>query len=199
MAVLKCMNNNTQRGGALVPVLIVLVILIGGGIYWVNRGSNAMVAKEKIEQQAMVEQKTVEEKAMMEKKTMEEKNTADSMMKKDEGAMAPKGDVMMKAGTYEVYASEKVALASATHDVVLFFRAGWCPTCRAVDADIKANLAKIPASLAILDVNYDNSTALKQKYGVTYQHTFVQVDKDGTLIKKWSGSPTLAAVVAEVK
>jgi hypothetical protein len=48
-------------------------------------------------------------------------------------------------------------------------------------------------------VNYDNSTALKQKYAVTYQHTFVQVDKDGNLIKKWSGSPTLTALVAEVK
>jgi thiol-disulfide isomerase/thioredoxin len=110
-----------------------------------------------------------------------------------------KADTMMKAGSYEAYAPEKVMLASATHDVVLFFRASWCPTCRALDSDIKANLSKIPGSLAILDVNYDNSTALKQKYGVTYQHTFVQVDKDGNLIKKWSGSPTLSALVAEVK
>ena len=123
----------------------------------------------------------------------------DSMMKKEETSMMDKGDTMMKAGSYEAYAPEKVALASATHDVVLFFRASWCPTCRAVDADIKANLSKIPSSLAILDVNYDNSTALKQKYGVTYQHTFVQVDKDGNLIKKWSGSPTLSALVVEVK
>ena len=75
----------------------------------------------------------------------------------------------------------------------------WCPTCISVDKDIKANLSKIPSGLSILDVNYDNSTALKQKYGVTYQHTFVQVDKDGNLIKKWSGSPTLTALVAEVK
>jgi thiol-disulfide isomerase/thioredoxin len=110
-----------------------------------------------------------------------------------------KGDTMMKAGVYEAYAPEKVMLASATHDVVLFFKASWCPSCRAVDGDIKTNLSKIPGSLAILDVNYDNSTALKQKYGVTYQHTFVQVDKDGNLIKKWSGSGTLSALVAEVK
>ena len=123
----------------------------------------------------------------------------DSMMKKDETSMMDKGDTIMKAGTYEVYSPEKVTLASATHDVVLFFRASWCPTCRAVDADIKANLSKIPSALAILDVNYDNSTTLKQKYGVTYQHTFVQVDKDGNLIKKWSGSPTLSSLVSEVK
>jgi thiol-disulfide isomerase/thioredoxin len=103
------------------------------------------------------------------------------------------------AGSYEAYAPEKVALASDSHHVVLFFRASWCPTCRAVDADIRSHLSQIPANLAILDVNYDNSTALKQKYGVTYQHTFVQVDKDGNLLKKWAGSPTLAALVAEVK
>jgi len=126
------------------------------------------------------------------------KNDA-AMMKKDETSMMDKGDIMTKAGSYESYAPEKVALASATHNVVLFFRASWCPTCRTVDADIKANLSEIPGSLAILDVNYDNSTALKQKYGVTYQHTFVQVDKDGNLIKKWSGSPTLSALVSEVK
>ena len=122
-----------------------------------------------------------------------------AMMQKDAKSNVKEEGGMMKAGSYEAYAPEKVVLASVTHDVVLFFRASWCPTCKAVDADIKANLSKIPSSLAILDVNYDNSTALKQKYGVTYQHTFVQVDKDGNLIKKWSGSGTLSALVAEVK
>ncbi|TSD06319.1 MAG: hypothetical protein Greene07147_178 [Parcubacteria group bacterium Greene0714_7] len=139
--------------------------------------------------------------AMMEKEAMMKTDgaTTDSMMKKDEAGMMDKSETMVKAGSYETYAPEKIALASATHDVVLFFRASWCPTCRAVDTDIKANLNNIPPSLAILDVNYDDSTALKQKYGVTYQHTFVQVDKNGNLIKKWSGSPTLIALVAEVK
>lgn len=126
-------------------------------------------------------------------------NKDDAMMKKDETSMMDNGDTMMNAGSYEVYMAEKVALASATDDTVLFFRASWCPTCRALDIDIKANLSKIPSSLTILDVNYDDSTALKQKYGVTYQHTFVQVDKDGNLIKKWSGSSTLASLIAEVK
>ncbi len=125
--------------------------------------------------------------------------SSDSAIMKQEDTSMMKSDTMMKAGSYEAYAPEKIAMASADHDIVLFFRAGWCPTCRAVDADIKSNPGKIPSSLTILDVNYDDSTALKQKYGVTYQHTFVQVDKDGKLIKKWSGSPTLTALVAEVK
>ena len=197
------MNKNI---GIVIGVVVLAVIV--GGIYVSNNAKDdAMMVKEQMEQKAMEEQKTAEEKAMMEKEAMEEQDAmmkadtmeTDSMMKKDETSMMDKSDTMMKVGSYETYAPEKVALASATHDVVLFFRASWCPTCRALDADIKANLSKIPESLAILDVNYNNSTALKQKYGVTYQHTFVQVDKDGNLIKKWSGSPTLSALVSEVK
>lgn len=102
------------------------------------------------------------------------------------------------AGSYEPYSPEKVARADEG-DVVLFFRASWCPTCRAVDADIKAHLDNIPVNLTILDVDYDSSTELKKKYGVVYQHTFVQVDAQGNLLKKWSGSPTLAALVAQVQ
>ena len=197
------MNKST---GIIVGV-IALVVVVGGIYASMNSKNDAMVAKEQMEQKAMEDKKMAEEKAMMEKKAMEEKETmmkadatkTDSMMKKDDTSMMDKGDTMMKAGSYEAYSPEKVMLASATHDVVLFFRASWCPTCRAVDGDIKANLSKIPSTLAILDVNYDNSASLKQKYGVTYQHTFVQVDKDGNLIKKWSGSQTLSALVAEVK
>ncbi|MEK7105918.1 MAG: thioredoxin family protein [Patescibacteria group bacterium] len=103
-----------------------------------------------------------------------------------------------ESGTYEPYADSKISKA-VTGDVVLFFRASWCPTCRSLDKDIKENLSNIPSTLTILDVDYDNSTALKQKYGVTYQHTLVQVDKDGNLIKKWSGSPDLDALVSQVQ
>ena len=190
-----------KKSTGIIIGIIALVVIVGGVYAVMNRSDDAMMAKEKMEQQAMEDKQMAEDKAMKEKEAMMKADTAetDSMMKKDETSMMDKGDTMMKAGSYESYAPEKVTLASATHDVVLFFRASWCPTCRAVDADIKANISKIPGSLAILDVDYDNSASLKQKYGVTYQHTFVQVDKDGNLIKKWSGSPTLAALVAEVK
>ena len=189
------MNKST----GIVIGIIVLVVVVGGIYASMNSKNDAMVAKEKMEPQAMEDKKMAEEEMMMEKKAMEEK---EAMMKDDAtktDSMVDKSDTMMKTGSYEAYSPEKVMLASATHDVVLFFRASWCPTCKAVDMDIKANLSKIPSSLAILDVNYDSSTALKQKYGVTYQHTFVQVDKDGNLIKKWSGSPTLSALISEVK
>lgn len=199
------MGKNT---GIIVGILAIVVV--GGVVYAssMQRKEAATMESEKMEK-AMMEEKAIQEKKMMEEKTtMENKETMikddsmknDSMIKKDEeGAMMQKDESMMKAGSYEAYAPEKVAMASAEHDVVLFFRASWCPTCKAVDADIKANLGNIPSGLSILDVDYDAATALKQKYGVTYQHTFVQVDANGKLVKKWSGSPTLAALVKEVQ
>lgn len=189
------MNKNI---GIIVGV-VALVVIVGGVYASMNSGNDAMTAKEKMEQQAKMEGAGGSISETKETMMKDGVTKTDSMMKKEEASVMDKGDIMMKAGSYEAYASEKVTLASATHDVVLFFRASWCPTCRAVDADIRANLGKIPSSLTILDVNYDTATALKQKYSVTYQHTFVQVDKDGNLIKKWSGSPTLTLLVAEVK
>lgn len=115
------------------------------------------------------------------------------------GTMMKSEGMISGAGTYQAYSPEKVAKYAATGKVVLFFHASWCPSCKVLDADIRLHLSDIPATLTILDVDYDTSTAMKKQYGVTFQHTLVEVDASGNLIKKWSGSPTLAALVAEVK
>lgn len=136
--------------------------------------------------------------------TSAETNTADSMMpEKDtisgEGAgMHESQEMMKKAGSYEAYFPEKLARAT-TGDVVLFFHASWCPSCRALSADIEKNMKSIPTGLSILKVDYDASTELKKKYGVTSQHTLVQVSADGALIKKWSGSPNLSSLVSQIQ
>ena len=132
--------------------------------------------------------------------------TKDAMMKEkvvqEKGEMMPdqtKDEAMMKvSGQYEAYEPSKLALA-AKGPVVLFFHASWCPTCKAADADIMTNLAAIPANITILKVDYDSNPELKKKYGVTYQHTFVQVDANGVMLKKWSGSSTLSDIVKETK
>jgi len=181
---------------AIIGVLVAL--LVGGGVYVLNKSpesdhmeDNSMMEDERMEDDSMME----EDDAMMkEDQAMEE----DSMMEKDNSMMEGEGDVMMKTGSYEAYAPEKLAKAE-NGDVVLFFRASWCPTCRALDADIHAHEGDIPEGVTILDVDYDNSAELKQKYGVTYQHTLVQVDANGNMITKWSGSPTLVALVGEIQ
>lgn len=132
---------------------------------------------------------------------MEDDTTMDSgMMEKDGAAM--NDDILMESstrpGTVEDYDPSKLVLAE-DGDVVMYFYANWCPTCKALDKDIEANLDSIPDNTHILRVNYDTEAELKRKYGVTYQHTFVQVDADGELVKKWSGSPTLSSLVSQIQ
>lgn len=107
----------------------------------------------------------------------------------DEGAKVIMQDVKginaERFGAYESYSPEKLKEIKDGEKVVLFFKASWCPTCRAADNEFKTD--GIPNNVRILSVDYDNSAELKKKYGVTLQHTFVQVDKDGELITKWIG------------
>lgn len=164
---------------------IAIVVLAGGYMLLTGNTQNDAAMMQKDE--------SISSDAMMK----DDAAMGDEAMMKDEGTMMEK-DSMMQKGSYEAYAASK--LAAADHgDVVLFFRASWCPTCKALDASIRAGASTIPKGLTILDVDYDNSAELKKKYGVTYQHTLVQVDSKGNLIKKWSGSPTLAALVVEVQ
>ncbi len=76
---------------------------------------------------------------------------------------------------------------------VLFFYASWCSTCRPADADFKKNIDLIPADLVLIRVNYNDpetdteEKALAAQYGITYQHTFVQIDAQGNEVAKWNG------------
>jgi len=164
------MNKNT---GIIIGAIAVMVIV--GGVYLsTGNKDETMMAKEKMEQQAM------EDKAMMENKVMEEK------------------EAMMKVGSYEAYSADKIARAE-TGDVVLFFHASWCPSCRGLNASIEGNLKSIPEGVTILKADYDKETELKKKYGVTYQHTLVQVDKEGNMIKKWSGGGSLDNLLSQIQ
>ena len=77
-----------------------------------------------------------------------------------------------------------------TGDVVLFFHADWCPTCQGTERDLTENADAIPTGLTIVKVDYDDSDDLKRTYGVTTQHTFVQVDAEGNEVATWTGSQT---------
>lgn len=107
-------------------------------------------------------------------------------------------DSTSSGGIYQEYDENLLSMAK-TGNVVLFFEADWCPTCRALDADIKANLDKIPQDTAILTLDYDTEDALKESYGVTTQHTLIQVGPDGEVIKKWVGSNKLQFVLDQLQ
>lgn len=110
----------------------------------------------------------------------------DSMMKPSGEAMPEDDSVMEKPGSYIPYSAQAYADAS-NQKRVLFFHATWCPTCKTANEEFTSKIQEIPSNVVILKTDYDKESELKRKYGITYQHTFVQVDEQGNEITKWSG------------
>jgi len=158
-----------------IGIIFGIVVIVGIGFFVFSGG--------KTEKQNPISE-TKNEAVTNEVKTTEQPNTQEA--------------VMAGAGSYEAYSPEKIALAEAG-DVVLFFHASWCPSCRALGTDIEKNVGAIPAGLTILKTDYDEETELKKKYSVTTQHTLVQVDNDGNLIKKWSGGSKLENLLSQIQ
>jgi thioredoxin 1 len=100
------------------------------------------------------------------------------------------------AGAYLTLAEYTGQAASRTGTkVVYFFHAPWCPTCRATEEAIARD--GIPTGLTVVKVDFDSETDLRRTYGVTTQHTFVQVDRSGGELATWTGSRSGAEILAE--
>ena len=94
-------------------------------------------------------------------------------------------------GTYIAYSEAAAKVAAMEGEAVIFFHAGWCPTCRSLDKRINSEKNKIPASVTILRADYDAEDDLKRKYGVTSQHTLVLVDENLNGVKINRGAASL--------
>ncbi len=103
-------------------------------------------------------------------------------------------DIDPKIG-YKDYDPTLIGINDTT---VLFFNASWCPSCVAAKNSLSSE-DFVGENILILSVDYDDSTELKNTYWVTAQHTFVQIDTAGTLIKKWVGSKDLAEIQAQIQ
>lgn len=99
----------------------------------------------------------------------------------------------MPTGNRYVAYSPTVLADSADTRRVLFFYANWCPICKPADAEFQKRISEIPSDVTLIRVNYNDSDtdaeeqALADKYGVTYQHTFILLNKDGGKVKTWNG------------
>lgn len=98
-------------------------------------------------------------------------------------------DSMKDMHMHEGYVAYTLKAFNAARDKkrVLFFAASWCPSCQGADKDLKSKAQTIPENVVVFKVDYDKEKALKTKYNITYQHTFVQVDASGKALKTWSG------------
>ena len=153
---------------------------------------NTMMKKDESEDSMMKK----EGEKMMDKTESEEvmEETDDAIMNKDESQEASVVTTVETAGTYANYDS---SLVGQTDTTVLAFFATWCPSCVTADKGISG--AEIPDGLTILKADFDSETELRKQYGVTSQHTYVQVDADGNLVKKWVGGTTVEEVVEKVQ
>lgn len=179
------MKNTSTIVGAL------LVVLMGGvGVYaFMNRTDSTMTKSDPM---AKTETMVKDEQAMVADTTPMTK-TDETSMKKDAAMMDDSGEKMMqKEGKYTPFSPELLASSASTRRV-LFFYANWCSTCIPADKNFSANLSKLPADVTLIRVNYnDNETDqsekdLAKKYGITYQHTYVQIDAQGDEVTKWNG------------
>jgi thiol-disulfide isomerase/thioredoxin len=186
-------NKSRLNAGTITAIAIAIIAALGGIGYVQSTQNTAQKAKD--ESNAMM--KKTEDAAMMKKQEAEAmmKKTEDAaMIKNPDGTMKKEDEAMMtKAGIFTTYAPDALTKTEG-HKNVIFFSAPWCPSCQATNKDIQANLDKIDPKLHILSADYDTSTQLKQKYGVTMQHTFVVVDGAGNLISKTSGLSTVDAI-----
>ncbi len=163
-------------------LIIVAVLLIGGGTGYANARNSKVKKNAEIAQQ-----ESVTGKGKLAKD--------DVSVKINETNSQNSGDAVMAKGIFNDYDTAKLVNADKG-DVVLFFSAAWCPTCQEANKNFTAK--STPDGLTLLKIDYDKSTDLKKMYGVTYQHTFVQVDKNGKLLKKWSGSTTYDQLNSEI-
>lgn len=152
-------------------IALVVIVLALGGYYSTQNNQTAMEPKDAI----LVQDEVVK--------------TDDAMME--------------KSGRYLPYTPTILAESSSTRRV-LFFYASWCPTCIPANADFEKNVSMLPDDLTVIHVNYNDpdtdkeEKALATQYGITYQHTFVQIDTDGKEITKWNGGAT-KELLAEIK
>ncbi len=103
-------------------------------------------------------------------------------------------EIVQTNANYMAYDEQKVS--DSDENKVLFFHASWCPDCVAANKSIAE--ASTTTWLKIFKIDFDDSVELRKKYGVTKQHTFVQIDANWELVKKWGGTNTLEEISAEV-
>ena len=107
---------------------------------------------------------------------------------------APEGVYANAAGyiSYETYSAAPEKYSAS--NVVLFYNAYWCSTCKAARDGFEAGLSEMPEDLTIVLVDFDENTEMRKKHDVIVQHTFVQIDSMGNELQRWYGSTTVAEI-----
>ena len=115
---------------------------------------------------------------MMQGDSMQE----DSMMPVERGAMERMDNPDAMAREEAHYADYRNGIIGNGEESVLFFHASWCPECKKADGSLQS---WYPSNdlIPVYKVDYDTETALKSRFGIVQQHTFVRLDGRGNVVK----------------
>lgn len=114
------------------------------------------------------------------------------MVQQDQGVGQKEEEQFKNDSRYLEYSKTAFESSSGSRRV-LFFYANWCPICKPADASFRNQESLIPQDVRVIRVNYSDSDTdqdekdLAKKYGITYQHTFVQIDSLGQEVTTWNG------------
>jgi len=129
----------------------------------------------------------------------QQKLSSDEVIKKEANLTGEKILENQTAKTSRYVEYSKSAFAEAADKKrVIYFHANWCPICRPTNEEFMQRASDIPDDVVVFKTDYDTETELKKKYAITYQHTFVQVDKQGNEVTKWNGG-AVDELIAKVK
>lgn len=172
----------------LIGTAVVVVLALGGAGYAFNNSQNEKEASSLAAEKVAMEKKVADDKMAMEKEASEATmEKTDEVMTKSETPAAE--TVMVKASAYTTLSDfDKDPTVYKDNKKVYFFHAPWCPICRGIDEDIASDTAQIPSGTTFIKTDFDSSTSLRQKFGVTTQYSFVQVDNDGNELKQWNAT-----------
>lgn len=137
-----------------------------------------------------------------------DESTKDNAMMKDDASKVSddsmKDDSTMKdtkptsvVPYYISYSAAEQARALAAKKVtLLYFYAPWCPICQVEEPKIKSWVEGSALNVGGFRVDYDNETALKQKYGVTSQHTTIIFNTKGEESTRFVGPMDQATLIS---
>jgi thiol-disulfide isomerase/thioredoxin len=102
--------------------------------------------------------------------------------------VAPAAPVEREEAALVLSQSEaQLAELAASGPTVVFFFAAWCPLCQAAIKEFGERWGEVRPEVTLVIADYDTEAALKTRYGITYQDTFVQVGPDLSAIRIWNG------------
>lgn len=151
-----------------------LIILLGTGYFIINPESNSEIDSSQSEP-------TVSQDSQMLMDGTDDDVSQETQI----------GEELSSNGRYLVYSEESFEEAKDDRRI-LYFYANWCPTCIPVNQEFISDADQIPEDVVVFRVNYNDDETeqfeeeLAEQYGVTYQHTFVQVDESGERINIWT-------------